>query len=68
MTGGSGVARPRTVAGEGAPCLQAAAAVLAQVGEAPAVGGGGGKEGQNGKDLMLNFSFVESAVSPGMKR
>lgn len=36
MTGGSGVARPRTVAGEGAPRLRAAAAVLAQVGEAPA--------------------------------
>lgn len=36
VTGRSGVARPRAVAGEGAPRLRAAAAVLAQVGEAPA--------------------------------
>lgn len=41
MTGGAGVARPRAVAGEGAPRLRAAAAVLAQVGEAPA------EKGQN---------------------
>lgn len=35
VTGRSGVARPRAVAGEGVPRLRAAAAVLAQVGEAP---------------------------------
>lgn len=36
VTGGSGVSRPRAVAGEGAPRLGAAAAVLAQVGETSA--------------------------------
>lgn len=36
VTGGSGVSRPRALAGEGAPRLGAAAAVLTQVGEASA--------------------------------
>lgn len=36
VTRGSGVSRPRAVAGEGAPRLGAAAAVFAQVGETSA--------------------------------
>lgn len=35
VAGGSGVSRPRAVAGERAPGLRAAAAVLTQAGEAP---------------------------------
>lgn len=54
MTGGAGVARPRTVAGEGAPRLRAAAAVLAQVGEAPA---GEKEEGQNETKLNVQLQL-----------
>lgn len=48
MTGGSGVSRPGAVAGEGAPRLGAAAAVLAQVGETSA---------KENKIIIVKFHF-----------
>lgn len=79
MTGGAGVARPRAVAGEGAPRLRAAAAVLAQVGEAPAEKEGQIRESQfcrerdlppgGGRSLLrLLNSIVCSAINGSRRR
>lgn len=48
VTRGAGVSRPRAVAGEGAPRLGAAAAVLAQVGETSA---------EEKKRIIIKFHF-----------
>lgn len=57
VTRGAGVSRPRAVAGEGAPRLGAAAAVLAQVGETSA-------EEKNNNQISFLAKLVSSLKVP----